>query len=161
MSVAIPHNYVPVLALRDVLSNDISLAAMTVAGRPLQKNSEGEVYYLIIDQEDESGGPWIVVGPPILHDKSERKSPNGPNLIAADFLIDVWVRVKDVEPDDLNLNRMLAWVVKLLEGGRIAVSGGEAFTITVYGYPTPQRPNRNGPVNTGLGVTFLVAVQTD
>jgi hypothetical protein len=165
---AIPHNYVPVVALRQVLSDDITLAAMPVTpfdGTPrlLQKNSDGEIFNRAIPQDDDAAGagPSIVLGPPIAHDLAARKNPYGDNLVAADFIIDVWIHMHDVEPDNLGLNKMLGWIIRLLEGSRIPVDGGEAFTITIHDYPTPQRVDKGTYIFTAVGVSFLVAAQVD
>lgn len=156
MVAAITHQDVPIDAIRAALTGDIVLGAMTVAERALQG-----VYLLAVPQEESGAGPSIVIGPPITHDLSQRKHPNGPNLIAADFITDVMIHIRDVEVDDAGLRAMRKQIIGLLEGRRIAVDGGEAFTITIYDYPSPQRVDNGTYIFSAIGVIFLVAAQVD
>jgi len=159
MSAAIPHQIVPVLAIKQTLADDIVLAAMTVTGFDGQPRTIRGIHYLAVPQEDVSLGPWVVIGTLVKTASVARKHPNGPNRIAAAYSTPVWLHVRDVEPDDLDLNKMLQQIVKLLEGNRIEVDGGEAFEITVDRDATSQRIDNGSYIFTAIGVKFLVAAQ--
>ena len=159
MTAAITHQDVPTAALKNTLLSDAVLADMEVTGFDGQPRKLQGIHNLEVPQEDETDGPWVVIGPPITHDLSERKHPNGGNLIAADFIVDLMIHCRNIEPDEPGLVAMRAHIKRKFEGSRISVDGGEAFTITIYGYPTPQRINRGGPVFTAIGISFLVAAQ--
>ena len=157
----IPHQLVPVLALKQTLAADTVLAAMTVSGFSGGPQTIKGIHVGAVPQIDKSKGPWVVIAPPIFHNAADRKTPNGPNRIAADFIVPVWLHMRDVEPDNLDLNRMLARIIGLFEGRRISVDGGEVFTITIYGDATPQRVDKGTYIFTAIGVKFLAAVQVD
>lgn len=154
---AISLSSVPVTALKTELSNDAALAEMEVAGRALQKDSDGNVYYLMIDQADSSAGPAIVIGLPVLHDSAGRKNPNGPGVLAADFRVKVIIHAQDVKPDNADMVAMQRYI-EGLEGRTFDVPGGRVACVTIYDWPS--RYVDDGTYGRAeLGVEFLIAAQ--